>query len=212
LGHLHIAQYVQRLFSFDRIYFVVAAMPPHKPLEDLISLTHRYAMVSLATEDMPAFIPSLIELEPQASPFSVDTMYKLARRAAHERSVLYFIAGGDSFFEVNSWKKSKTLLASFNFIFAARPGFKIEDARNVLPQKALERVRDFSGLERIQIRRRIAKEESVGEARIYIVEAGAPDISATQIRNLAAAGKPFHRLVPASVCKYIRKLHLYGER
>jgi nicotinate-nucleotide adenylyltransferase len=211
-GHLHIAQHIQRLFSLNQIYFVVSAMPPHKPLESVISLTHRYAMVSLATAEVSSFIPSLIELEPQASPFSVDTMGKLARCIARERSVLYFIAGGDSLLEVNSWRESETLLTSYNFVFAVRPGTNVADAKDLLPDRALARVQNFTGLGRIQIRRGIAEDESAGETRIYIVDVGAPDISATRIRRLVASRKPIHRMVPAPVCKYIRKLRLYGGK
>lgn len=187
-------------------------MPPHKPLESVISLTHRYAMVSLATAGVSSFIPSLIELEPQASPFSVDTMSKLARCIAREKSILYFIAGGDSLLDVNSWMESETLLTSYNFVFTVRPRVKVIDVKDILPEKAFARVRNFTGLGRVQIRRRIAQEESSGETRIYIVDVGAPDISATRIRNLAASGKPIHRMVPAPVCKYIQKLRLYGGK
>jgi nicotinic acid mononucleotide adenylyltransferase len=113
--------------------------------------------------------------------------------------------------EVNSWRKSEKLLTSYNFVFAARPGTDLADYRNALPERAIARVRDLTGLGRTQIRRRIA-EEKAGENRIYIVDVGAPDISATGIRNLASSGKPIHRMVPRAVYEYIRKLHLYGER
>jgi nicotinate-nucleotide adenylyltransferase len=189
----------------------VATVPPHKPLQNLIALTHRYAMVSLATSAEPSFIPSLIELEPQASPFSVDTMKKLGRRIKREKGILYFIAGGDSLHEVKTWRESEKLLTSYNFIFVMRPGIKPFDPRDVLPDKTIGRIRDLTGLGRVQMRRRIAEEEA-GENRIYIVDVEAPDISATQVRSLVNAGKPIYRMVPPLVCKYIRKLHLYGGR
>jgi nicotinate-nucleotide adenylyltransferase len=78
-------------------------------------------MVSLATAGIPSFMPSLVELEPQASPFSVDTMDKLARQARRGKNALFFIAGGDSLAEVRSWRESERLLSSYSFIFAVRP-------------------------------------------------------------------------------------------
>jgi nicotinate-nucleotide adenylyltransferase len=210
-GHLHIARDIQRLFSLSQVHFVVATAPPHKPLEGLIAFTHRYAMVSLAVAGVPSFIPSLIELEPQASPFSVDTMHKLSRYLGRDRGILYFIAGGDSLLEVNSWRESESLLTSYNFVFVMRPGTARVDPGDVLPERALARVRDLTGLTRIRMRRRIA-EENADENRIYLVDIGAPDISATRIRTLASSGKPVHRMVPGPVREYIRKLHLYGER
>ena len=210
-GHLHVARSVQRLFSLSEVRFVVAARPPHKPLDDLVPLMHRYAMVCLATAGEPSFIPSLVELEPPASSFSVDTMSKLARQFARAHGRPYFIAGGDSLLEVKSWRNSERLLTSYNFIFAMRPGAAPVNPRDVLPSKAVPRVRDLTGLEKTGIRRVIA-EEGAAENRIYIVDVDAPDISATQIRERASAGKPIRRFVPGLVREYINKLHLYGGR
>jgi nicotinate-nucleotide adenylyltransferase len=211
LGHLHIARSIQRLFSLSQVHFVVATTPPHKIPENVISFSHRYAMVSLAVAGIPAFIPSMIELEPQCSSFTIDTMGKLAASLAQGKGVLYFIAGGDSLMEVKSWRQSETLLNSYSFIFAVRPGTDLTEYRDALPEQAISRVRNLTGLGQTQIRRRIS-EENAGEPRIYIVDVGAPDISATHIRNLASSGKPVHRMVSKPVYEYIRKLHLYGER
>ncbi len=210
-GHLQIARDIQKLFSLSQVRFVVATMPPHKRFEDLIAFTHRYAMVSLAVAGTSSFIPSMTELEPQASPYSVDTMGKLSRGLRRNRGGLYFIAGGDSLMEVKSWRESEKLLTSYNFIFVMRPRIGQIDPGDVLPAKAIPLVRDLTGLKRIEVQRRIAN-ESVDKSRIYLVDIGAPDISATQIRNLASSGKPIHRMVPGPVREYIRKLHLYGER
>jgi nicotinate-nucleotide adenylyltransferase len=210
-GHLHIARYIQDLFSLSQVHFVAATMPPHKRPEDLIPFTHRYAMVSLAIAQRPAFIPSLIELESPASPYSIDTMSKLARRVGRNRGMLFFIAGGDSLLEVKSWRESEKLLNSYNFVFVVRPGTKPFVPKDVLPDKAAARVLDLTGLRRAQMRRRIV-EAGESRGRIYIVDAGAPDISATQIRNLISSNKSIRQMVPGPVCEYIRKLHLYGGR
>lgn len=211
LGHLHIAERVRRIFSLSKIYFVVATEPPHKLRESLIPFVHRYAMVSLAVAGIPSFVPSMIELEPQASAFSIDTMKKFECFLAREKSALYFIAGGDSLAEVRTWRDSETLLTSYNFVFTVRPGTGVVPCEEVLPGKAAARVRDLTGLGPVRTRRRIDEEKSAGN-RIYIVDVDAPDISATRIRHLASEGKPFRRMVPGPVCEYIRKHHLYGEQ
>ncbi len=210
-GHLHIARNIQELFALKQVHFVVATTPPHKSPEDLITFNHRYAMVSLAVAGVSSFIPSLMELEPQASPFSIDTMGKLARRVGLDRDSLYFIAGGDSLLEVKSWQQSEKLLNSYNFIFVHSPGIERIVPEDVLPSKVLPRVRNFTGFERVQMLSCIA-EEADGENRIYIVDVEAPNISATQIRSLASSQKSIQRLVPGPVWEYIRKLHLYGGR
>jgi nicotinate-nucleotide adenylyltransferase len=210
-GHLHIAREVQRLFSLSQVHFVVAASPPHKNLENLIAFSHRYAMVSLATSGLASFVPSMVELEPQASPFSVDTINKLSRRFAREEAVLYFIAGSDSLPEVKSWHESEKLLSLCNFVFAIRPGTIAKDPKAVLPEVAAGRVIDLSGLGLIRARRQIGSQES-DDFKIYVVDVGAPDISATRIRKLAGSGRSIHLFVPGKVGEYIRKLHLYGGR
>jgi nicotinate-nucleotide adenylyltransferase len=211
LGHLHIARRIQSIFSLDQVQFVVASMPPHKRPEDLIPFMHRYAMVSLATSGEPSFIPSLIELAPHYSCFSIDTMRKLAKSVGNKGEGLFFIAGGDSLMEVHSWRESEKLLTAYNFIFVVRPGTGSFIPAEHLPAKLVSRVRDFTGLKQSQVRRLVAEESKDGN-RIYIVDAKAPDISSTQIRCLAASRKSLRRLVPDPVCTYIRKLHLYGGR
>ena len=210
-GHLHIAKTIQKIFSLTQVQFVVATTPPHKLPEGLIPFNHRYAMVSLAIAGRPSFIPSMIELEPQASPFSVDTMDKLSCCVGQNKWNLYFIAGGDSLVEVKSWRESEKLLTSYNFVFAMRPGVQLPDLGEVLPEIAIGRVRNLTGLRPVQIRRVIAQEPSQ-ENRIYIVDIDAPDISATDIRRLVSMGKSIQRMVPEPVCEYIRKLDLYGAR
>jgi nicotinate-nucleotide adenylyltransferase len=210
-GHLHIARNIQALFSLSKVDFVVATMPPHKRPEDLIPFAHRYAMVSLAIANQSSFVPSLMELEPPVSPYSVDTMRKYAKCAARNKSMLFFIAGGDSLLDVKSWRESDKLLNSYNFIFVVRPGTQPLVPQDVLPDKAAVRVLDLTGLRRAQMRRRIVEAGEIHN-RIYIVDAGAPDISATQIRNQISSKKSIRRMVPGPVCEYIRKLHLYGGR
>jgi nicotinate-nucleotide adenylyltransferase len=211
-GHLHIARSCQRLFSLSQVHFVVACSPPHKSAEAMIPFVHRYAMVCLATSRRPSFIPSLIELEPDASSYSIDTLDKLERRVGGSKGLLYFIAGGDSLNEVNSWRGSEELLTRYNFIFVLRPGVPMGDPRDLLPERALPLVRNFCGMGRVQIQSRIAEEERSGGSRLYIVDLDAPDISATEIRIRAGTSKPVKSVVPAPVRNYIRKLNLYGER
>jgi nicotinate-nucleotide adenylyltransferase len=153
----------------------------------------------------------MVELEPKASSYSIDAMDKLTRRMKLKKRAFYFIAGGDSLLEINTWRQSEKLLNSYNFVFVERPGIEQIDARDILSKKAYRRVRDYTGLKRAHLRQRIA-EEAGDSNRIYILDIDAPDISATQIRRAASLRKPIHRLVPGPVGEYIRKLHLYGGR
>lgn len=113
--------------------------------------------------------------------------------------------------EINSWRENETLLTSYNFIFVLRAGTTPVDPKDVLPGQTLARVRNLSGMGRVRMKRQIAEEEKSGESRIYIVDLGAPDISATRIRTQVGAGKFVRSVAPVSVCAYMRKLNLYGS-
>lgn len=210
-GHLHVARSVRRLFALSEVHLVVAAAPPHKPPESLIALMHRYAMVCLATAREPALIPSLVELEHPASSYSIDTMRKFSRHVAPAGGVLYFVAGADSLLDVRNWRESEKLLTTYNFVFVARPGVDCSGLREILPRRALPRLRDLTGLGIARARRRIA-EESAAQGRIYLVDVGAPDISASRVRRRLHERRPVDRMVPKSVRDYIHKFHLYGEQ
>ncbi|MBZ5498215.1 MAG: nicotinate (nicotinamide) nucleotide adenylyltransferase [Acidobacteriia bacterium] len=211
LGHLHLAQLSREIFGLSQVLFAVASVPPHKPPQDLIPFTHRYAMVALATSGLEYLVPSMVELEPPASPYSISTLAKLARRFGTSGKDLYFLAGGDSLLDVAGWHNSETLLMSNNFVFVMRPGVNAPDLRAALPQAAAPHVVDCRGLDSGSMRRRVAAELATPECRIFLVDAGAPDIAASQIRKLASLGQSIGHLVPASVHEYILKLHLYGE-
>ncbi|MGI0015978.1 MAG: nicotinate-nucleotide adenylyltransferase [Nitrososphaera sp.] len=211
LGHLQLAHRTQKHFALAQVHFVVTAVPPHKSAEELIPFNHRYAMVSLATSGATVFVPSLIELDPPASPYSIHTLRKQASRYRKGQANIYFIAGGDSLLEVGGWRESGELLSSYNFVFVVRPGFDVSNAGAILPRGAIARVRDFRGLGPRQLRRNIQTEEKTFEKRIFIIDVGALDISSTQIRSLVAAGTRIHHLVPPPVYEYIQKLRLYGD-
>ncbi len=211
LGHLHIARCSREIFGFSRVLFVVASVPPHKPVQDLIPLTHRYAMVCLATSGYPEFVPSLVELDSPASSYSLETMRKLEHQFGVSGRDLYFVAGGDSLLEVSGWHQSEVLLQEYNFVFVMRPGVRTADLPAVLPRSAVTRVLDFRGLAADVLRDRLAAGSAEPSCRIFLIDAEAPDIAASQIRGLASTGHSIGHLVPAPVEEYISKLHLYGE-
>jgi len=211
LGHLHIARQTRDILGLSQVLFVVASTPPHKPAEDLVPFAHRYAMVSLATSGIAGFIPSLVELEPPASPYSVATMAKLAQRFQTSGEDLYFLAGGDSLLDVAGWYDSEALLMSYNFVFIMRPGVKTPKIEDLLPVSATARVIDCRGLGPSLRQVRIAEAQAARECLIYFIDAGAPEIAASHIRKQVSLRQDISNLVPASVNEYIQKLHLYGE-
>jgi nicotinate-nucleotide adenylyltransferase len=212
LGHLHIAHQGRALFDLSRVLFVVSAMPPHKPPQELISFVHRYAMTSLATAEQPGFVPSMVELAPPPSGYSLETLDKLTREFGVGGEDIYFLAGGDSLLEVSGWYRSAALLASYNFVFVMRAGANADGFVSLLPPEVAAAVVDCRGLDFAGARERITPALSDIRRRIFLVDTGAPDIAASRIRSRIAQGESVDGLVPAAVGEYIHKLHLYGDR
>jgi nicotinate-nucleotide adenylyltransferase len=210
-GHLFLARRIRDLFRLQRVHFIVAAAPPHKPAGGLVPFIHRYAMVSLALAGSRNFIPSPVELEPPPSPFSVHTLEKLDQRNRGEHARLFFIAGGDSLLDVGEWHESERLLASHDFVFVMRTGVDIPGPAGLLPLSARGRLLDLRDRRPVEIRAAIRVAEDRREKRVYLLDVGAPDISASAIRQHIAAGKAVDNQVPARVREYIDKLQIYGE-
>lgn len=209
-GHLHIAALTRDLFRFERVYFVLAGTPPHKREHRITSPFHRFAMLSLALQPEPAFLASALELEEGASPYTVDTLETLARRLELPAHHLFFLAGGDSFHYIRTWRGYDRLLSGFNVLFIDRPEARIGDAAAQLPSSLRERVIDMRPHGMRAIVPDDVRQGRHAEARIYLLEIGAPEISSTGARTLIPRNEA-RGLLPAAVAAYIRKHELYRK-
>src|SRR6266481_1542191 len=77
LGHLAVAEEAREVLDLERILFVPARQPPHKPAGEVTSVEHRLAMVELAIADNPAFELSRIEVDRPGPSYTVDTLEAL---------------------------------------------------------------------------------------------------------------------------------------
>ncbi len=202
VGHLAVARAAVRRFRLDEVHFIPSGRPPHKHGHHLAPFPHRFAMVALAAAEHPHFVPSLAEAGPALSGrqvfYSLDTVRHF-RQLFHRRGDrLYFILGADSFLEIRTWKEYKALLDSCDFIVASRPGFRTDALRRVIPPELLGRT-PASDRRAIRLRR----------TSVYVLDAVASHVSATEIRRRLHRGQAIHGLVPARVEEYICKQALY---
>ena len=130
-AHLTVAREAVNRFGLDRVLFVPAAHPPHKP-DAGTSYDDRLRMVQLACEGEPAFEASDIESGSGKS-YSIDTIERL-RRLLSAGDQLYFIIGADAFAEILTWHRAADVLRSVEFIVVSRPGhhFAIPPGARVL--------------------------------------------------------------------------------
>lgn len=210
-GHLHLALRSCELFALNSVYFVPAQIPPHKRGGAIGNPYHRFAMLALALRGQPRLLASPLELEPGASPYTVDTLADFSRRlgvAAHE---LFFIAGGDSFQCVPTWKSFESLLCTYNMVFIERPDSRMAPDTLELPDPIRARIVDLRDLGAHPRLPEGWGKDPAETTRVYLLQLDAPDISSTSIRNGAWWESGNRSLVPEAVADYINKHHLYTK-
>ena len=186
LGHLGIAEEARESFALDRVLFVPAAQPPHKPTGTAAGASDRLAMVRLAVRGNPYFDVSDIELHRKGPSYTIDTLEEL--EGIYRGARLFFIVGADSLCELHKWHRAKELVSRFAFVIVKRPG-----------AKAAYR----AGLERAFGRAIAAKLEA------NFIKAGPYDISATEVRGRVSGGRSIRYLVAPAVERYIIRHGLY---
>jgi nicotinate-nucleotide adenylyltransferase len=182
-GHLHLAQVALDQLSLDRVLFVPAGQPPHKPDQPITPALHREAMVSLAIADDERFILSRADLDRPGPHYTADLLAILRR--AYPEADLYFLMGSDSLAQFLTWHDPARIAAQAKLAVLPRPGW---EADLEALEKAIPGIRD----------------------RIVWLEGSMMDVAGTEIRRRIAEGWPISGMVPPAVETYIRRHHLYG--
>ena len=171
LGHLLLAEQARDVLTLDRVLFIPASQPPHKPSIGLAPAEARLRMVRLAIRDHAAFVASDIELARPGPSYSIDTVTALSRSLP--KAALFLLVGQDMLSVTwMGWDRLKRLCT---VVAAGRPG-----ARRARAQRG-----------------------------VRWLEIPPVDISSSDIRARAAAGRSIRYLVPAAVERYIRQHRLY---
>lgn len=186
IGHLTVAEEVRVKLGLAQIIFIPAGQPWLKADRSITPAEHRLKMLSLATADNPHFTISTIEIDRTGPSYSVDTLTTLRRRLGNEAEI-FFLLGGDALAELTQWKDPSRLVQMCQLVAFDRPGDSLSSLE--LLESAIPGI----------------------SHRIRFVKVSQLDISATQIRNLAAQGASLGKLVPQAVEKYILEHGLYTE-
>ena len=195
--------------QLERVYFVPADVQPLKAQQKVTNFYHRHAMLALALQNEPRFVPSLLE-SPEtvraagtAASYTVDTVARLRARLT-SGTRLYFLIGMDAFQHIAKWRSPVELLRSVEFVIASRPGFPLAEVAEALP---VELRPDEAGARKLL---ETGSLETNG-ARIHLLPDVNEEVSATEIREAARQGVGLERLVPQAVADYILKLKIYSD-
>jgi nicotinate-nucleotide adenylyltransferase len=185
-GHLLLAECCREQCRLDVVWFVPAAVPPHKQGAVLSPAENRVEMLELAIAGHPAFAVCRHEVERGGVNYTVETLGHL--RAQDPQRELFFLLGADMLHDLPHWREAARVCALAVPAVVRRPGAEQPD---------FDLLRQFVAAERIE------------EIRRHQVEMPEIGISSTDIRRRAAAGLSIRYRVPRAVEAYIETHRLY---
>ena len=182
IGHLAIAEEARETLALERILFVPAGEPPHKPRNEVSPVTHRVAMVELAIAGNPAFELSRVEVDRAGPSYTVDTVEGLAADAD-----VTVILSAETFAELPGWHEPERLFEAADVAVVPREGYPAPDPAWLATT--------FPGR----------------EGRVAYLEGPLLGVSSTDIRDRVEAGRSIRYLVPDAVGDYITANDLYRD-
>lgn len=185
-GHLLLAESCREQCRLDAVWFMPAAAPPHKLGRTVSDASARIEMLQLATGGHGSFAVSRIEVERGGVSFTVDTL--TAVRLEQPEAELFLLMGADTLEDLPNWREPRRVLELATPAVVRRAGS---------PAPRFEVIADLLTAERLHL------------AKSCQVEMPLVEISSTDIRQRASAGRSIRYLTPRAVEKYIEAHGLY---
>ncbi len=181
-GHLAIAEDAREALGLERVLFVPAASPPHKPGRPVTPPGDRLAMVTLAIAGNPAFAVSDLEVRRGGASYTVDTLEALRAEGLAEP---WLILSSEALALLPEWRDPRRVLALARLAVVPRSGF------DPLGPDWVER--HFPG----------------AVERVRFLPGPLLPISGSVVRRRARAGRSVRYLVPDAVAAYLAEHRLY---
>jgi nicotinate-nucleotide adenylyltransferase len=121
-GHLILAQECWAELHLEKVIFIPACLPPHKPLAGDVAASDRLNMLRLALEGDDRFEISTFEIDKGGKSYSIDTIRHIEQQYGG-RARIHFLTGGDSADTLPEWKDIDRILEKVEFVIATRPGW-----------------------------------------------------------------------------------------
>jgi nicotinate-nucleotide adenylyltransferase len=203
-GHVALGALFAALLEPDQLRVIPAGNPWQKDgLE--ASAEQRIAMLALAFgEAALAITIDRQEIERSergergAPTYTIDTLRHVRAELGPDASIV-FLMGADQLQQLDSWRAWRTLFDYAHIGVAARPGYALAQA--ALPRAVAQEIETRQGsLEQLR---------TTPSGRVFLAEALAVDISATQIRAALQRGEQANSLISPIVLDYIQQHNLY---
>lgn len=185
-GHLLLAESAREQAALDEVWFVPAAIPPHKQTRELTAAKHRVEMLNLAIGGHETFRVSTIEIDRGGVSYTVETL--AAIHAEQPDAELFLLIGADSLADLPTWREPARICELALPIAVGRPGS---------PPPSYDALAGLLSPERLAL------------ARQHTVEMPLIGLSSTDLRARVAAGRSIRYRTPRAVEKYIETQRLY---
>ncbi|MBN1436528.1 MAG: nicotinate (nicotinamide) nucleotide adenylyltransferase [Sedimentisphaerales bacterium] len=186
-GHLQICRAAAELLAIEKVILIPSAIPPHKTDCNITPIEHRLAMAQAAVQHDAFFEVSDCELQRKGPSYTLDTVHHFQQLYGPTVKI-HWLIGADMLREIATWYEISQLVEKCQIVTAVRPGHDLshwQPKGNLLTPQQIQRLKSA------------------------ILPTPLLDISATDIRNRAATGKPITNLVPDAVAEYIAAHNLY---
>lgn len=120
VGHLIVASDACDALRLDRLLFIPAAAPPHKPGRVEATPAQRMEMVHAAIAGDARFEADDVELRRDGASYSVDTLRVLRER--YPAAELFFILGADQIRDFHTWREPGEVARLATLAAVARAG------------------------------------------------------------------------------------------
>lgn len=198
-GHLLPVEEARVSMGLDRILFVPAFSPPHKPAGPSASAFHRFAMAALALEPYPAFTLSDFEAQRGSTTYTVETLRHL--RAVHPESEVVLVAGSDALATFASWRSWSEIASEHRVVVLYREPWDLAALRQKLPPELAARFAPVGA--------RLG-DDIPDDTSLFWAGNAPVTISSTWIRNAVRAGESVSSSLPPAVEAYLRRQKLYA--
>lgn len=198
-GHLRSAEEVAEALRLSELWFIPAALPPHKAPEEVTPFDLRLEMTRLAVGRHPVLKVSDLEGRRPGKSYTIQTL-RILREQLGEKTELYYILGLDAILEIDTWKDYRDLFTLAHFVVLDRPHYNRSRLGEVLKSEVHQDFRELPDGGGFQ---------HPSGCRVLFQETTLMDISATQIRRLVRAGRSVRYLLPEAVRRYILQKKLY---
>ena len=187
VAHLAVAEEAAEVLGLERILFMPAGQPPHKPGLEITLAEHRLAMVELAIAGNDRFAVDRREIERDGPSYTIDTLEDLSasRVAAGVSADLTLVLSAEAFLGLMTWREPRRVMELARVVVAPRDGYP--DAG---PDFLGEHLPDLAD-------------------RATFLDGPRLRLSASELRARAAAGRSLRYLVPDAVAAYIGDHALY---